>query len=323
MYLKIVRIENQHGEWPYPGLVIPNNLSFLEDYFDIQPKEGVEDPVYPTDYLFKQKIEIKDGSNQYLLSEITNNVNTVEQFQTDDIIFDIDKSDNTLSCVMSLPGSRREDTNPKLYSNMVGSVFSDSLLKVGVANINDIGQYSPEDFGDYWFIREINVNIPTPTSSQKTLTLTQNTITPQTIYPPAGEYWNSIQYSVNVTPFFNITKARASNTTSYLTGITQLTANQQYTIYQGQESFFVEKRGSSWTVLYVRDAGSQFNWNVSSDATKAYAWRGQITSSGNAVEFLANINGQLNKVMTLSDDVGGDNGQNRIYLHSNYFDFNF
>lgn len=158
---KIVRIENGQGEWPYPGLVIPNNLSFLEDYFDIQPKEGVEDPVYPTDYIFKQKIGIKDGSNQYLLSEITNNVNTIDQYQTDDIIFDIDKSDNTLSCVMSLPGARREDTNPKLYSNIVGSVFPDSLLKVGVANISRNGQYDPKDFGDYWFVNQINVQIPT------------------------------------------------------------------------------------------------------------------------------------------------------------------
>jgi len=189
-------------------------LEFLEDYFDIQPKEGVEDPVYPTDYTFKQKIDIKDGSNQYLLSEITNNVNTIEQYQTDDIIFDIDKSDNTLSCVMSLPGARREDTNPKLYSNIVGSVFPDSLLKVGVANISRNGSFSPEDFGDYWFIRKINVNVPTPTSSQKTLTLTQNTNNYETIYPPTGQYWNSIRYKVDVKfniKYFNINNGTLQN----------------------------------------------------------------------------------------------------------------
>lgn len=131
----------------------------MENYFDIQPKQGVEDPVYPTDYIFKQKIDIKDGSNQYLLSEITNKVNTVEQFQTDDIEFEIDKNDHTLSCVMGLPGSTPNDSNPKLYSNLVGSVFPDSLLKIGVANIYKNGQHKPEDFGNYWFIDQINVDV--------------------------------------------------------------------------------------------------------------------------------------------------------------------
>ena len=37
-----------------------------------------------------------------------------------------------------------------------------------------------------------------PVSSQKILNLVQNTVTPITIYPPTGEYWNSIRYSVNV-----------------------------------------------------------------------------------------------------------------------------
>lgn len=120
----------------------------------------MENPVYPTDYIFKQKIDIKDGSNQYLLSEITNNVNTVEQFQTDDIEFDIDMENKTLSCVMGLPGSTPSDTKPKLYSNLVGSVFSDSLLKVGVATITENGQFVPYDFGDYWFVDQINVSVP-------------------------------------------------------------------------------------------------------------------------------------------------------------------
>lgn len=183
-------------------------MEFLEDYFDIQPKEGVEDPVYPTDYTFKQKIDIKDGSNQYLLSEITNNVNTIEQYQTDDIIFDIDKSDNTLSCVMSLPGARREDTNPKLYSNMVGSVFPDSLLKAGVANINDNGQYSPEDFGDYWFVNQINVTIPIA----ENVTVTQNNKT----YHPND--FGNFKYIKNITvnvkfniKYFNINNGTLQN----------------------------------------------------------------------------------------------------------------
>jgi hypothetical protein len=44
------------------------------------------------------------------------------------------------------------------------------------------------------------VDIPDypPTSSQKQLNLVANTTTTQTIYPPNGEYWNSIKYSVNV-----------------------------------------------------------------------------------------------------------------------------
>lgn len=61
---------------------------------------------------------------------------------------------------MALPGSTQEDTSPKLYSNIVGSVFPDSLLKVGATNtITENGQYSPEDFGDYWFIDQINVGV--------------------------------------------------------------------------------------------------------------------------------------------------------------------
>lgn len=60
---------------------------------------------------------------------------------------------------MGLPGSTPGDTNPKLYSNLVGSIFPDSLLKVGVANIDTNGQHSPEDFGDYWFVDQINVNV--------------------------------------------------------------------------------------------------------------------------------------------------------------------
>lgn len=60
---------------------------------------------------------------------------------------------------MGLPGSTPGDTNPKLYSNIVGSVFPDSLLKIGAANINSNGQFSPEDFGDYWFVDQINVTV--------------------------------------------------------------------------------------------------------------------------------------------------------------------
>lgn len=46
-----------------------------------------------------------------------------------------------------------------------------------------------------------------PTTSQKILNLTTNTTSPQTIYPPSGEYWNSIRYSVNVPiPALNISR---------------------------------------------------------------------------------------------------------------------
>lgn len=62
---------------------------------------------------------------------------------------------------MGLPGSDPEDPNPKpkLYANLVGSVFPDSLLKIGAANIYANGQFSPEDFGNYWFVDQINVTV--------------------------------------------------------------------------------------------------------------------------------------------------------------------
>lgn len=64
-----------------------------------------------------------------------------------------------------------------------------------------IPQYMNDQTSNNW---DLNINI-NPTSSQKVLNLTENTSSEQTIYPPTGEYWNSIKYSVNVVKNYNLT----------------------------------------------------------------------------------------------------------------------
>lgn len=67
----------------------------------------------------------------------------------------------------------------------------------------------------------LNEKRPLPVSTQKVLNITENTVSPQTIYPPTGEYWDSIQYTVNVTK-----KYKLSLFDFILPGVTGVTINR-------------------------------------------------------------------------------------------------
>lgn len=110
-----------------------------------------------------------------------------------------------------------------------------------------------------------------PTSSQKTLNLVANTTTAQTIYPPTGEYWNSIRYSVNVpnptypTVTFNTITSNnttytlsqlTSNTSSYFSRSSTIKCNISLTTSYDKDNFYF-KKGSSYILLELKRATSK------------------------------------------------------------------
>ena len=126
----------------------------------------------------------------------------------------------------------------------------------------------------------IIVDLPNypPTSSQKTLTLTQNTTTPQTIYPPTGEYWNSIRYSVNV-----------NNSINY--NLSNLNANKYNNVSQGDGETLLNFSGITPSISYN-------NWSeLSSPIT---------VDNNNGVYYIEKIN-NTTWVLTIAVGFGGSN----------------
>jgi hypothetical protein len=146
------------------------------------------------------------------------------------------------------------------------------------------------------------VDIPDypPTSSQKQLNLVANTTTAQTIYPPNGEYWNSIKYSVNVpnpvypTVTFNTI---TNNNTTYT--LSQLTSNQSQ--YFNKNSTI----NVSTLQIYFK---TKFKYSRGDDVLKTPTWyyvssdRTITLAAKEAVYVFRNGNGQLTLHEHISDD---------------------
>lgn len=165
--------------------VVRNN----EDYTLSQLYNG-QDPVgFTPSSTFRVQINPNLLSNVTLNITSNNSTTTLQQLLLDNNIDPTNWNglDKTCEIHVQVPEVQLETiTNKRLQSEQtytVSNLMQDPTNNAGITKNSTI----IVDLPDY-----------PPTSSQKTLTLTQNTTTAQTIYPPAGEYWDSIRYSVNV-----------------------------------------------------------------------------------------------------------------------------
>lgn len=143
----------------------------------------------------------------------------------------------TCSIRVQVPENLETLTNKRLQSEQtytISNLMQDPTNNVGITKNSTL----IVDLPDY-----------PPTASQKILTLTENTSSAQTIYPPAGEYWDSIRYSVSV----NIKINRFYISTNYAT----LT---NFTIYSNPISNFIIN--SREAVVRITETGTIYTVNL-------------------------------------------------------------
>lgn len=134
----------------------------------------------------------------------------------------------------------------------------------------------------------VNISTPTPTASQKVLNLTENTTSSQTIYPPTGEYWDSIKYTVNVptTSLITINKVKIGNNVYSLSTFTRSTGS--VTISSGYSLIQFSANTSSslyWTVKLIRNKTSN---SITENNYQAYYKLFENISLQSSVTFLSN-----------------------------------
>lgn len=158
-------------------------------------------------------------------------------------------------------------TNKRLQSEQtytISSLMQDSTNNAGITKNSTL----IVDLPDY-----------PPTTSQKILNLTQNTTNPQTIYPNPGEYWDSIQYNVNVVipkPTIYYWRGSDNSNTNFTNWnlISDLTYTTTYNWYSGDCSFFFALNGSG-KIRLTRETAS------GSGSPGYYILKGNISLGGN------------------------------------------
>lgn len=131
----------------------------------------------------------------------------------------------------------------------------------------------------------IIVDIPDypPTTTQKQLTLTENTSSSQTIYPPSGEYWDSIRYSVSVNVkinrfYISTNYETLTNFTTYSNAISNFIINSHEAVVRIVES------GTSYTVnLLVNNDTSNKSITLPYDSGKVNKYVKFGTTNGSSI----------------------------------------
>lgn len=148
-----------------------------------------------------------------------------------------------------------------------------------------------------------------PTTSQKILNLTENTTSPQTIYPPTGEYWNSIHYSVNVKINLSISDIQLGDDVNNRYSLNKQSINWTYNLGSSVGRYggaIVISELSNYYYLYlvrVEDNGANL-LHKADGAIGNYIYESTC--------FGPNTNGQIsiflkNKIISTLYDYGNDN----------------
>lgn len=117
---------------PYPGLEIPVNKGIGRNDLMVVPDPNVQNPVYPTDYTFQSNFHINDGSNEYRLANILNQVNTINLWQDTSNTAYTDLGNNYIGVLCNAPDGQTQGV-PKLYANQI---YKEIDLTDYINNIN-------------------------------------------------------------------------------------------------------------------------------------------------------------------------------------------
>lgn len=176
---------------------------------------------------------------------------------------------------------------PQTITNPLETLTNKRLQREGTFSISDL----MEDSTNYSGITKdsnLIVDLPDypPITSQKILNLTQNTVNSQTIYPDPGEFWNSIQYSVNVDKRIQLSindfKFQVENKSSL--SFTKQNVNWNYNLTSSSGNFsalaVIYEFGDKYQVGFRRvDDGASQNFLGPSEAIGNYMYEAVVSGS--------------------------------------------
>jgi hypothetical protein len=169
------------------------------------------------------------------------------------------------------------------------------------------------------------VDIPgyPPTSSQKQLNLVANTTSIQTIYPPTGEYWNSIKYSVNVPNQLTISKrvrirGLISESWSSYFSLVYHQNSESITLYQNYSYVYIINDDDHTEIYFMAKIKNDQTFTLENNT-----WLGSYSNlnDGLSLLYLYKYNGTNSPtevVLSLRDvSGGGDDGDNDYWSNTN------